>query len=271
MCSKGCLFLGTTKKLHIFLLLLFWYLLHTCPIVFMLYCCVSLIWCLYCLLLLVLPLLDLGYNCLKIWKSTMFPFLPESTWYGTTNVAWLNDAFKFAGMTEQLLLIGMEFMLIEFIIPLSISSSLECCSSCKLMLCNILLLPLLQTSLMWLIFLHVAHIFPYTRHHLGGLIDPQYLYLCLLSILLCSPWLHPILPLNLFLSNILSKSFVLFKFSRMADCAFCASTLLAYSRTCSLVMLSFSSILLSCFIISLLMLLSFSPCINCSFNCLLIS
>ena len=48
----------------------------------------------------------------------MFPSLPEPTLYGTTDVAWLDDVFKFAVMTENLLL-----KVIEFIYTLSISSS----------------------------------------------------------------------------------------------------------------------------------------------------
>ena len=53
-------------------------------------------------------------------------------------------------------------------------------------------------------------------------------------------WLHPILPLySVSYKYFVKILFVSFTFSRMADCAFCASTLLAHAKTCSLVTLSF--------------------------------
>ena len=78
------------------------------------------------------------------------------------------------------------------------------------------------------------------------------------------------LVLCFFFLLIFCQSPLFFMFSRIADCAFSASTFLAHTRTCSLSALSFSSIF-ELFIISILMSLSFSPCINCSFNCLSLS
>ena len=54
---------------------------------------------------------------------------------------------------------------------------------------------------------------------------------------------------------------------KMVECAFCASTLLAHTSICSFVMFSFPLLFVSCFIISIIMSLPFSPCINYSFNC----
>ena len=68
-----------------------------------------------------------------------------------------------------------------------------------------------------------------------------------------------------------SLLFFFFKFSRKTGYVFWASALLAHARTCSLFTFSFSSTCFSSFIISMLMSLSFSPCMNCSFNCLSIS
>ena len=68
---------------------------------------------------------------------------------------------------------------------------------------------------------------------------------CLMGVLVYSHSYISFCPCTLFLANILSKPFASFKFSSIADCAFCALTLLAYARTCSLVTLSFSSIFVS--------------------------
>ena len=45
------------------------------------------------------------------WKGIMYWSLPKSTLYGTTDVAWCDNVFQFAVMTECLLLKVMEFML----------------------------------------------------------------------------------------------------------------------------------------------------------------
>ena len=81
-----------------------------------------------------------------------------STLYGTTNVAYLHDVFKFPFMTEHLLLKLKEFTIIEFIFTLTIPSPSWCCSSCGSILCNILLLLLLQTSFEVVDFSHTAHL-----------------------------------------------------------------------------------------------------------------
>ena len=57
-----------------------------------------------------------------------------------------------------------------------------CCSFCRSMLCSF---KLLQTSLKWLIFLHAAHISPYAGHHLDRWMEPHYLHLYLMGVLVC--------------------------------------------------------------------------------------
>ena len=134
---------------------------------------------------------DLGNDFLNIWKGIMFP--SESTLYCTTDVAWLDDVFKFAVMIWYLLLKVMEFMLIEFIFTLSILPS-SWCYTCGSVLWNFLLQLFLQTSLKWLIFLHATHVIPYIGHCLGRWLEPQYLHVCLTGVLVCS---HGCIPFSL--------------------------------------------------------------------------
>ena len=109
MPSKGCLFLGTTEKLHIFILLLFSVFtvhLPNCVIIVLLY----ILNLMSFFIATSFSLVDLGYYLLKMWKGIMLPSLPESVLYDNNNLAWLDDVFKFAVMTEHLL-----FKLVESI------------------------------------------------------------------------------------------------------------------------------------------------------------
>ena len=89
-----------------------------------------------------------------------------------------------------------------------------------LILCNFLVLLLLYTSFKWLIFKHNACL-SICQALSGQMIGTTGLasLSCRCSCLLL--WLYPFFLCSLFVVNILSKSFVSFKFSRMADCAFC--------------------------------------------------
>ena len=126
---------------------------------------------------------------------------------------------------------------------------------------------LLQTFWKWPILLHSMHIFPYTRHCLGGCVLPQYLQVCLNGVL---DYIGPLgLSMWAYLATqILSNSFVSVMALITAAWVLCASILFAHDKIFSLVMVSFPFIVVNAFIISPNISLSLSPCMNCSFNCL---
>ena len=98
---------------------------------------------------------DLGNNLLYKCKGIMFPSLPVSTLYGTIIETWFDNVFRFAVITNYLLL-----KIIEFIFTMSIWSSSCCWSSSFSSSWIVLFLTLLQISLKCLTLQHSANFFP---------------------------------------------------------------------------------------------------------------
>ena len=115
MPNKACPFPGTTKNLHIFYLLLYSiFTLH------MPNCVILLLYVFNWMFLFFVAtncffFVALGDNLFYKCKSIMFPSLPVSTSYGTITETWFDNVFRFAVITDHLLL-----KIIEFLFTMSI-------------------------------------------------------------------------------------------------------------------------------------------------------
>ena len=204
-------------------------------------------------------------NFLNIYQGIIFRSLFVSILYSITMLLLSTDVFNFAVSTEWLLLKHT-----ELILAISRSSSVfSCVTSCSISLTTQLFL-LHHTLPKCPILLHSVHILPYTQHCLGRCVPPQYLHGCH-GVLLWCIGIFVLLSMTFLGTSFLSKCLDSVIVFNTAAWALCASTLLAHSNTPPLVIWSSFFAVVNSFIISSSMVLSCSPCINCSLRCLLTS
>ena len=199
---------------------------------------------------------------MNIYQGIIFLSLPVSISYCITMLLLSTDVFNLAVSIEWLLLKHT-----EFILTISRSSSVySYVTSCSISLTTLLFL-LWHTLQKCAILLHSMHVLPYAGHCLGGFVPPQYLHSCHGVLLWCIGIfvLFSLTFLDTFILSNCLDSVIVFN---TATWALCTSTLLVHANTPQLFILSsFFPVVIS-FIISSSMLLSFSPCINCSLSCL---
>ena len=113
MPNKACPFPGTAKKLHIFLVIVFYFYFAYAQLFY----CWSIVhfnWMSLFLVATNCSSVVIGNNFLYMCKGIMFLSLPVSTLYSTIFQTWFNDVFRIAVINEHLLL-----KLIEFIYTMS--------------------------------------------------------------------------------------------------------------------------------------------------------
>ena len=118
---------------------------------------------------------------LNIYNGIIFPSPPVSILYGISVVALLTCIFRWAVINDRFLL-----RYIEFILTVSMSSSLGSGITSISTSWTVWFLLLMHTFLKWPIFPQLVHDFLYAGHCLGAWLPPLYLhrhlwYACLVS------------------------------------------------------------------------------------------
>ena len=191
-------------------------------------------------------------NFRNMYSSIMFPSLPVSILYETSNNIFPACVCNLAIMLDHFL-----FTYTELILTISVSSSCDSASMSISTSWTTWLLLLLHTFLKCPVLLHAAHVFPYTGQCLGAWLCLQYLHSHLQCVATCAS-----LPQVLFDSVpffYLSNIFISVRSFNTAACALCALTLLAHACTSSLVICTLLVLDISSLIILSNMILSFSP------------